>query len=116
MGHVSALPWEAWLAAAQVLALVFWKPLSGLTSIFFGARSREQLRIEHLEDAIDELRRALDKGRVRESAVVAVCELLIFAIDHVQDASSAVLNLRGRALEVLELAQAHLKNFDRGDK
>lgn len=110
MEFVSGLPWQALLTIAQILALVFWKPLTGLVSILLGARSREQSRIDRLEDLIDELRRALDKGRVRESAVVAVCELLIFAIDHVESPSPAIVSLRARGLEVLELAQAHLKS------
>jgi hypothetical protein len=109
---VAAMPWQAWLAAAQFLTLIFWKPLTGFVGLTRGDRTREQGRIEKLEDLIDELRRALDKGRVRESAIAAVAELLIFAIDHVEEPSSAMLELRARALEVLELAHAHLQGLN----
>jgi hypothetical protein len=76
---VAAMPWQAWLAAAQFLTLIFWKPLTGFVGLTRGDRTPE---------------------------------LLIFAIDHVEEPSSAMLELRARALEVLELAHAHLQGLN----
>ncbi|HVM38341.1 MAG TPA: hypothetical protein VM265_08145 [Sphingomicrobium sp.] len=109
MEYLTALPWQAWAALLPLAGAALWKPACALARWMAGRQSR----IEHLEQAIDELRRALDKGRVRESAIASVAELLIFAIDHVDAPSPAIVALRARALEVLELAQAQLGQFNR---
>lgn len=52
-------------------------------------------------DIVTEFRKALDRGRIRENALATACELLIYAIDHTEKPSRAVLELRARACAVL---------------
>lgn len=65
-------------------------------------------------DLVTELRKALDRGLVRESAAVVACEHLVFAIDMIPDPPPSVLELRARALAVLEDARSRMNA--RGDK
>lgn len=66
-------------------------------------------------DLAHELRKALDRGRIRENALAVCCELLVYAIDHFEgEPSKAVLELRARALVVLE--DARRLTHGKGDK
>lgn len=56
-------------------------------------------------DAVTEFRKALDRGLRRENALVTVCELQVAIIDEIQQPTRAQLELRKRAIAVLELAQ-----------
>jgi hypothetical protein len=56
-------------------------------------------------DLVDQLRRALDRGVRRENALVACCELLVYAINHLEDPPPQVLELRRRATAVLQQAR-----------
>jgi hypothetical protein len=114
--HLIGAGAQTWLAVAQILALLFWRPLAALGQSLLGAETRRATRIEKLEDLIDELRQALDKGRIRENAIAAIAELLIFAINHVENPSPAIVSLRARARDVLELARAHLQDFKGGEQ
>jgi hypothetical protein len=71
-------------------------------------------RIADLEDLVDLLRKALDKHLIRESAVVSAAELLIALIEQVQAPTPAMLRVRDRAVELLELAQAQLNRINNG--
>lgn len=79
----------AWQGAALA---AFVSAVGGLVAWWLARRS----------DLVDELRKALDRGRIRENALVVCCELLVYAIDHMEgEQSRAVRDLRARALEVL---------------
>jgi hypothetical protein len=131
MGHASAWPWNVWLAAVQLAALVFWKPLVRLRAWLLRsgetAAAREQseatrllARVADLEDLIDLLRKALDKHLIRESSVVTLAELLINMIeqmlDHIVDPPPALLRTYERALELLKLARAQLDKINVGGR
>lgn len=64
-------------------------------------------------DLVDQLRRALDRGLRRENALVVCCELLVYAIDHLEDPPPQVAELRGRAADVLETAREQNYRRDR---
>jgi hypothetical protein len=63
---------------------------------------------------VDLLRKALDKHLIRESAVVSAAELLIALIEQVQAPTPAMLRVRDRAVELLELARAQLNRINNG--
>lgn len=65
-------------------------------------------------DLVNELRKALDRGRIRENGLVVCCDLLIFAIDHMDEQTPAIVELRARAHAVLVDARRH--THGRGDQ
>lgn len=101
MDKIAGLPWP-------VAAVILLLPIVGgaIAWLYKWATAPSRL--------VDLLRRALDKGRIREGALANVVELLVFAIDHVEDPSPAILQLRERATDVLELAHAQLQRISNG--
>jgi hypothetical protein len=68
------------------------------------ARSSGQAR----EELIEILRKALDKGRVRENAYCGALDTFIAPIDELEDPPPALVAARARALERMELAHCQL--------
>lgn len=101
MSEIAGLPWQAWAALLPLAG-------GGVAALYKWSTSPARL--------VDLLRKALDKGRIRENALASVVELLIFAIDHVESPSAAVLALRARAADVLEQAHRHLQDINGGSK
>jgi Tfp pilus assembly protein PilE len=60
------------------------------------------------EALIEILRKALDKGRVRENAYCGALDTFIAAIDELEDPPASLVRARARALERLELAHCQL--------
>jgi hypothetical protein len=58
-------------------------------------------------DLVDQLRQALDRGRIRENALVTVCDILITLIDHIEEPTQPMIELRKRAHDVLVDARRH---------
>jgi hypothetical protein len=70
-------------------------------------RSR-QARRETREELIEILRKALDKGRVRENAYCGALDAFISAVDALPDPPLSLVAARARALERMELAHCQL--------
>jgi hypothetical protein len=69
---------------------------------------RATMRDDNRERLIDALRKALDKGRVRENAYCGALDALVIGIDHLEDPHPALLAARARALEIMETAHCHI--------
>lgn len=102
---LNGLPLPAWLAAGIALGAWLARPIGEMLRLLTGRKS-------DLEEVIDLLRKALDKGRIRESAAWALVDLFIFAIDHWADPPPAIAELRDRARSVLEDAQRHIQTIN----
>ena len=113
---LSGLPMPAWLVAGLALGAWLAKPVGEMVRVLTGRQSAVETaradRIVDLEDLIDLMRKALDKGRIRESALASVADVLIFAIDHVADPPPALTQLRARALAVLQDARAQIETIN----
>lgn len=106
----TAAPWPlkaawTWLAGRRAAAK---RELQAERGAAVAEAERLAARVTELEDLVDLLRKALDKHLIRESAIAAIAELLIFAIDHVPDPGDAIASLRRRALAILVDARAHI--------
>lgn len=86
----------ALLAAIGFPGLVVWQ------------LKHRQARGEAREDLIEILRKALDKGRVRENAYCGALDTFISAVDGLEDPPLALVAARARALERMELAHCQL--------
>jgi hypothetical protein len=60
------------------------------------------------EELIEILRKALDKGRVRENAYCGALDALIMGIDQLEHPPAALIAARERALERMESAHCQL--------
>lgn len=60
------------------------------------------------ESLVEVLRKALDKGRVRENAYCGALDALIVGIDALDNPPPALIAARERALERMEQARAQL--------
>jgi hypothetical protein len=134
MEHVSAWPWQTALAIAQLMALVFWGPLtkarrwllqsnqteerqaSAELGRLLGEITRLTARVSDLEDLVDLLRKALDKHLIRESAIRTAAELLIAMIEQAPNPTDAMLRIRDRAVEILEQARTQLQQINQGGR
>jgi hypothetical protein len=61
------------------------------------------------QDLIEVLRKALDKGRVRENAYCSALDCFISAVEALPNPPASLVAARSRALERMELAHCHLK-------
>jgi hypothetical protein len=95
-GQGIVTPIAALLAACGVPGLAAW------------LLKRSTMRDEHRELLIDALRKALDKGRVRENAYCGALDALVIGIDHLEDPHPALIAARARALEIMETAHCHI--------
>jgi hypothetical protein len=64
-------------------------------------------------DAVTEFRKALDRGLRRENGLLVCCELLVYAIDHLEAPPAQILELRTRAADVLEQTQRQIYGGDK---
>lgn len=64
---------------------------------------------DHREALIEALRKALDKGRVRENAYCGALDALVAGIDALPDPPPALVAARARALERMESAHCQLR-------
>lgn len=60
------------------------------------------------EELVEVLRKALDRGRVRENAYCGALDALIMGIDQLEDPPTALLAARQRALQRMEQAQRRI--------
>jgi hypothetical protein len=67
-----------------------------------------QARGERREELIEILRKALDKGRVRENAYCGALDAFISAVDALPNPPASLEAARTRALERMELAHCQL--------
>jgi hypothetical protein len=65
------------------------------------------------KELIEVLRKALDKGRVRENAYCGALDALILGIDQLEDPPAALRAARARALERMEQAHCQLTGGSR---
>lgn len=89
-------------AIAAVLASL------GLPSLAAWLIRRSATSADNREALIGALRKALDKGRVRENAYCGALDALIIGIDHIADPPPALVAARARALELMESAHCQL--------
>jgi hypothetical protein len=80
----------------------------GVPSLAAWLLRRGSMRDDTRERLIEILRKALDKGRVRENAYCGALDALIIGIDHLEDPPPALLAARLRALEIMETAHCQL--------
>lgn len=95
LGAGSALPW-LFRQASRVIGL---------------STAREATRLQTLEALVDALRRALDKGRLREDALAQVLGVLIFGLKQIEDISPGLSDAIERAIAILEKAQNQLQSM-----
>lgn len=95
LGLGSIIPW-AWRFLARLLS---------------NAADHEQSSIERLQDLVDALRRALDKGRLREDALAQVLGVLIFGLKGIENLSPGMADAIERAIEILEKVQDQLRQI-----
>lgn len=114
---IRAWPLSAWLALAPLVGAALWTPAKAFLA---RAQTRERHQLEHdasaleqmvarchnLEDIVDVLRVALDRGRIRENALITVAELMLFGIRHLHE-SPEIAALKLRCEEILKAAQRH---------
>lgn len=74
---------------------------------------RNAARGDAREALIDALRKALDKGRVRENAYCGALDALILGIDQIEDPHPSLVAARTRALERMELAHCQISGGDK---
>lgn len=90
-------------AVAGILAAV------GAPSFAAWLLRRVTMRDSEREALVNALRKALDKGRVRESALCGALDALVMGIDQITDPPPALIAARERALERMESAHCQLK-------
>jgi hypothetical protein len=85
--------------------------LAGLGVPSFAAwlLKRVSLRDDRREALIEALRKALDKGRVRENAYCGALDAIVMGIDHLADPPPALIAARARALEIMEAAHCQIR-------
>lgn len=99
---------ESWLTAlGAILASL------GVPSLAAWMLRRNATRADHREALIDALRKALDKGRVRENAYCGALDALVLGIDQLDDPPPALVAARTRALERMELAHCQISGGGR---
>lgn len=67
-----------------------------------------QTRGEQREELIEILRKALDKGRVRENAYCGALDAFISGVDAIENPPASLVAARDRAIERMELAHCQL--------
>lgn len=113
---LASLPWQGWVALLTLAGGALWKPAetmvkwlraSGESEADREEKFTDQLidRCHSLEQLIEAHRRALDKGRVRENAVLTSAEVMLGIIELIPEPSPAQQRMRLRAIEILELAK-----------
>lgn len=115
IGTLAAWPLSAWLTVLPLLAACLgW--LGKQLWLFFVRRSaRFERREEAATALVDLLRRALDKGLIRENGLASTCEILTIAIQHVPEPRPVIIELAvQRALEHLTKARDACAQIDRG--
>lgn len=114
---VAAWPLSAWLAMLPLAGAALWTPLKLLlereskndaAQLQHDVTTLEAMvaRCQNLEDIIDVLRVALDRGRIRENALITVAELLLFGMRQMHE-TPEIKRLRQRCAEILMHAQRH---------
>lgn len=114
------------VGGALVGAAAPW-PAKALWRLVRGPGEREDARegaelqrlaaqLAERDDLVDVLRKALDKHLIRESAVVAACELLIALAGLTPNPTPAMLDMRDRAKQLLLHARAHLTAINQGGR
>lgn len=128
LGAISGWPLSAWLAILPLVGAALWKPLQLLLGRADRRRAEERsatqtahaaqldhdvsaleqmvARCHNLEDIVDVLRVALDRGRIRENALITVAELMLFGIRHLHP-TPEIIALKRRCEEILSAAQHH---------
>jgi hypothetical protein len=110
-GMFASWPKEVWIVIIPLLAAAIGWPVKKLWRFFEKRSARvEQREISALE-LVELLRRALDKGRIRENGMFTACDLLItaleLALEDTHDPSPSIRSARDRALE--HLSEARLR-------
>jgi hypothetical protein len=114
---IRAWPLSAWLAILPLIGAALWTPIKALlersehhdqAQLEHDASALEQMvaRCQNLEDIVDVLRVALDRGRIRENALITVAELMLFGIRHLHD-TPEIAALKLRCEEILRAARHH---------
>jgi hypothetical protein len=76
----------------------------GVPSLAMWLLNRSATKSDDKEKLIEVLRKALDKGRVRENAYCGALDALIIGIDQLEDPPAYLIKARERAAERLETA------------
>lgn len=105
--------WTQLGAAALSGSAVPWA-IKTLWRLLSNSSQREISRLGSLEHLVDALRRALDKGRLREDALAQVLGVLIFGLRQIEELSPVLTDAIERAIEILETAQTQLQRISRG--
>jgi hypothetical protein len=80
----------------------------GVPSLAAWLLRRGATRADHREALIEALRKALDKGRVRENAYCGALDALIIGIEGLPSIPPSLVAARDRALERMESAHCQL--------
>jgi hypothetical protein len=114
---IRAWPLSAWLTMAPLAGAALWTPIKAILrrserrlehQLDHDVSALEQMvaRCHNLEDIVDVLRVALDRGRIRENALITVAELMLFGIRHLHE-TPEIIALKIRCEEILSAAQRH---------
>jgi hypothetical protein len=85
----------------------------GVPGLALWLLKRSATKEDDKEKLIDALRKALDKGRVRESAYCGALDALIVGIDHLIDPPPALVAARTRALARMEQGFCEISGGDK---
>lgn len=109
-------PASVWVVLIPLLGASLAWPANRLWALYVKTGDRSERREDRLEDMVDLLRRALDKGRIRENGLVTGFELLLLSLDVLEDPHPAIVSAKQRACEILMRAMLHAKNVGDGLK
>lgn len=112
-GLLPQWPLSAWATVVPLAGTAIAWTAKTLWNLFVRRSDRSASREDRALESVELLRRALDKGRVRENGVVSACDMMTIALDLAMEQlqkltappSPAIERTRKRALEHLKSAR-----------
>lgn len=115
---IEVWPPSAWAAVLTLGASALAWPANRLWLLFVRRSDRSASREDHALELVELLRRALDKGRVRENGIASACDMLTTALEialgMIGDPPPAIAATRRRALDHLRAARELCREIERG--
>lgn len=110
-------PVSAWVAILTLLGGALAWPAKALWHWFVRRSDRSDRQEDRAIELVELLRRALDKGRVRENAIASACDMLILALvaalEEIRDPSPVIAEARQRALTHLQSAAEACREIEK---
>ncbi len=115
---LAAWPLSVWLAILPLIGTSLIWPVKQLWRWFVKRSARYEQREDNAIALVELLRRALDKGRIRENAIASACDMLIMAVEAAVEElpephPPLVETARRRALEHLHSARDACQQIER---